>query len=181
MIYFLAPMARAQPRSVIDIRDAATRDENMKLVRDAVKKHQQLAPESARGEDVDYLVRCSHVSSRSFFFSNCFTRAPLCEAILDASTRKLWNDPIFIRSSDMTLFTSNLFNRHIRSFGFSTLNKEGVGNRLHDRTWCLANLFCPKQTRNTHVRINPCITYSSRLPLTARCPMQNLQSSRGGL
>ena len=72
MIYFLAPMARAQPRSVIDIRDAATRDENMKLVRDAVKKHQQLAPESARGEDVDYLVRCSHVSSRSFFFFKLF-------------------------------------------------------------------------------------------------------------
>lgn len=45
-----------QLRSATDVKDTATGDEKVQLLRDAVKKHQQLAAAAARGEGVDRVI-----------------------------------------------------------------------------------------------------------------------------
>ena len=107
---------------------SATKDEKVRLLKAAVKKHQQLASAAARGEGVDRpvigsLLICSSSMSIDFGLPlGCLLAQPP-----SMPEPELFTDSFFARSIDGTLFTTCVFSSHIRQYGWGEYNDDGFG------------------------------------------------------
>jgi carnitine O-acetyltransferase len=80
---------------------SATRDEKAQLLRDAVKKHQQLAQGASMGETVDEHMLGLHL---------CLSSSMPLPA--------MFTDSLYARSSNWMLYTSSLSSKHLGLFGW---------------------------------------------------------------
>lgn len=107
--------------------DVATKHEKVRLLRDAVKKHTQLASEAAVGEGVDRhmlgsflipLVRQLNLSRASGLRLSKPSSMP---------APALFKDPLYTRSSHWTLSTSAIFSSHFGVYGWGEVVPDGFG------------------------------------------------------
>jgi len=89
---------------------SATRDEKVRLLRDAIKKHTQLASEATIGEGVDRHMLGLRLSKPS-----------------SSPAPALFADPLYTRSSHWTLSTSAIFSSHIGVYGWGEVVPDGFG------------------------------------------------------
>jgi carnitine O-acetyltransferase len=90
--------------------NTSTKDEKVRLLKAAVKKHQQLVSAATRGEAVDKHLFGLLVAQP--------TSMPEPE---------MFTDPLFTRSRDGMLFTTSVFSSHIRQCGWGEYNHDGFG------------------------------------------------------
>ncbi|KAF9218968.1 acyltransferase ChoActase/COT/CPT [Gyrodon lividus] len=89
---------------------SATKEEKLRLFRDAVKKHTQLAKEAGMGAGVDRHMLGLRLSNSP--------SSPL---------PALFTDPLYTRSSHWTLSTSAIFSRHFGVYGWGEVVPDGFG------------------------------------------------------
>jgi len=100
----------------------------VRLLREAVKKHTQLASEAIIGEGVD-----------RHMLGSLLARSSVPELILSRllglrlskpsslPVPALFTDPLYTRSSHWTLSTSAIFSSHFRAYGWGEVVPDGFG------------------------------------------------------
>ncbi|KIJ65645.1 hypothetical protein HYDPIDRAFT_130991 [Hydnomerulius pinastri MD-312] len=148
---------------------SATREEKVRLFKEAVKKHGQLAREAGMGEGVD-----RHMLGLKLLHPSQ-TATPL---------PPLFSDPLYTRSSHWTLSTSAIFSKYFGVYGWGEVVPDGFGVAYitgFDSAFCVS-FFTPSHTllgfapRNDAVKT--ILTYPTdylQFTITSRTEMPNAE------
>jgi carnitine O-acetyltransferase len=153
----------------------ATRDEKVRLLREAVKKHTRLASEAIIGEGVDRHM-LGPLLTRSTSTSTNLSRSPGLRLSKPSSlpAPALFTDPLYTRSSHWTLSTSAIFSSHIGAYGWGEVVPDGFGVAYMTGFDGVPTSSSRFDKRSLTVDVLDQITYSTQSPLAPRCPTRNL-------
>lgn len=99
----------------------------MRLLRDAVKKHTQLASEAAIGEGVDRHMLGSLLAPPLVRRLIRLVQGLRLSKPPSLPAPALFADPLYTRSSHWTLSTSAIFSKHFRAYGWGEVVPDGFG------------------------------------------------------
>ncbi|KAG8220958.1 acyltransferase ChoActase/COT/CPT [Butyriboletus roseoflavus] len=136
---------------------SATRDEKVRLLRDVVKKHTQLAQEATIGEGVDRHMLGLRLSQPS-----------------SLSAPALFTDPLYTRSSHWTLSTSAVFSSHLGVYGWGEVVPDGFGVAYMTGFDGVSTMPHFDERKDTHVRMFLTTDYL-QFTITSRVEMPNAE------